>query len=109
MADNAKNAIRNIGSHTSPVLWLLDMLTNESERGSGSHDASRSGIEDQLRDKRWIRPVLTGRENNNRFVLAQRRHRVGIQVQVRLHEFRWRQAHPLVQRQVGKAVAAKHL
>ena len=29
----------------APVFWLIDMLTNESDRVSGSLDTSRSGIE----------------------------------------------------------------
>jgi len=74
----------------APALWLIDMLTNKSDRVRESLEASRTGIEDRLRDQRWIEFVLTVRRNNDRLFLAQRQHGLWINVEVRLHELRRR-------------------
>jgi len=43
--------------------------------------------------------------HDDRLVLAERCHRLLVEIKVRLHEFGRRQRHPLVERHIGKARA----
>lgn len=69
-----------------------------TERGAGASTAALV-----------LRQVPILGRYDGRFLLLQRLHDGGVEIQMTLHQFRRRQCHPLVQRHISKHRAAEHL